>query len=69
MISARILCISKGLRSCMGGNLTIGPDYLEVVSFIGAAVVTHGSIRIHDFGSQYLQMIVWSSAGWASSGR
>lgn len=40
-----------------GGEFTIGPDYLEVVSFIGAAVVTHGSIRIRNAGPQYLDMI------------
>jgi UDP-N-acetylglucosamine 1-carboxyvinyltransferase len=40
-----------------GGEFTIGPDYLEVVSFIGAAVVTHGTVRIHNAGSQYLDMV------------
>jgi UDP-N-acetylglucosamine 1-carboxyvinyltransferase len=40
-----------------GGEFTIGPDYLEVVSFIGAAVVTHGEVRIHNAGNQYLDMI------------
>ncbi len=47
----------EGVAKLHGGEFTIGPDYLEVVSFIGAAVVTHGSIRIHDSGSQYLDMI------------
>jgi UDP-N-acetylglucosamine 1-carboxyvinyltransferase len=47
----------EGVARLHGGEFTIGPDYLEVVSFIGAAVVTHGSIRIHDSGSQYLDMI------------
>jgi len=28
-----------------------------VVSFIGAAVVTHGEVRIHNAGNQYLDMI------------
>ena len=40
-----------------GGEFTIGPDYLEVVSFIGAAVVTRGSIRIKNAGPEYLDMI------------
>ena len=40
-----------------GGEFTVGPDYLEVVSFIGAAVMTHGSIRIRNAGPQYLDMV------------
>jgi UDP-N-acetylglucosamine 1-carboxyvinyltransferase len=46
-----------GVPRLHGGEFTIGPDYLEVVSFIGAAVVTHGSIRIHKAGPEYLGMI------------
>ncbi len=46
-----------GVSHLHGGEFTIGPDYLEVVSFIGAAVVTHGSIRIRNAGPEYLDMI------------
>lgn len=46
-----------GVDSLSGGEFTIGPDYLEVVSYIGAAVVTHGSIRIKDAGVEHLDMI------------
>ena len=46
-----------GVDRLHGGEFTVGPDYLEVVSFIGAAVVTHGSIRIHNAGNEYLDMI------------
>jgi UDP-N-acetylglucosamine 1-carboxyvinyltransferase len=46
-----------GVSKLHGGEFNIGPDYLEVVSFIGAAVVTHGSIRIRKAGQQYLGMI------------
>jgi UDP-N-acetylglucosamine 1-carboxyvinyltransferase len=46
-----------GVPRLHGGEFTIGPDYLEVVSFIGAAVVTHGSVRIKNAGPQYLDMI------------
>jgi UDP-N-acetylglucosamine 1-carboxyvinyltransferase len=46
-----------GVDQLHGGEFTIGPDYLEVVSFIGAAVVTHGSIRIRNAGTGYLDMI------------
>lgn len=47
----------QGVDRLAGGEYTIGPDYLEVVSFIGAAVVTGGSIRIRNAGPQYLDMI------------
>jgi UDP-N-acetylglucosamine 1-carboxyvinyltransferase len=47
----------KGVPRLHGGEFTIGPDYLEVVSFIGASVVTQGSIRIHQAGPDYLDMI------------
>lgn len=47
----------QGVPHLHGGEFTIGPDYLEVVSFIGAAVVTHGDIRIRNAGAEYLDMI------------
>lgn len=47
----------QGVPNLHGGEFSIGPDYLEVVSFIGAAVVTHGSIRIRQAGPRYLDMI------------
>jgi UDP-N-acetylglucosamine 1-carboxyvinyltransferase len=46
-----------GVDKLYGGEFNIGPDYLEVISFIGAAAVTHGSIRIRNAGNQYLDMI------------
>ena len=61
-----------GVPKLHGGEFTIGPDYLEVVSFIGAAVATHGSIRIKKAGNEYLDMIrlvfgrlgvVWKTEG------
>ncbi|TLN24235.1 UDP-N-acetylglucosamine 1-carboxyvinyltransferase, partial [bacterium] len=55
-IGSNTLCI-EGVDKIHGGEFTIGPDYLEVVSFIAAAVVTHGSIRIRNAGEQYLDMI------------
>jgi UDP-N-acetylglucosamine 1-carboxyvinyltransferase len=48
--------IIEGIDKLNGGEFTIGPDYLEVVSYIGAAAVTRGSIRIRDAGPQYLDM-------------
>jgi UDP-N-acetylglucosamine 1-carboxyvinyltransferase len=47
----------QGVEKLTGGEFSIGPDYLEVVSFIGAAAVTGGSIRIRDAGPTYLDMI------------
>lgn len=47
----------QGVDRLSGGEYTIGPDYLEVVSYIGAAAVTHGSIRIRQAAPQYLDMI------------
>lgn len=55
-ISSNTLHI-HGVPKLHGGEFRIGPDYLEVVSFIGAAVVTHGSIRIRKAGPEYLSMI------------
>lgn len=45
-----------GVTSLHGGEYTIGPDYLEVVSFIGAAAITNGSIRITKAAPEYLDM-------------
>ncbi len=55
-----------------GGEYTIGPDYLEVVSFIGAAVITRGSIYIRNAGHEYLGMarLVFQRMGihWETEG-
>ncbi|HEX2990451.1 MAG TPA: UDP-N-acetylglucosamine 1-carboxyvinyltransferase, partial [Anaerolineales bacterium] len=46
-----------GVTSLHGGEFTIGPDYLEVISFVGAAAVTRGNVRIKNAGVENLQMI------------
>jgi UDP-N-acetylglucosamine 1-carboxyvinyltransferase len=46
-----------GVPRLHGGEYTIGPDLLEVVSYIGAAVVTRGSIRVRNAGTQHLGMV------------
>jgi UDP-N-acetylglucosamine 1-carboxyvinyltransferase len=46
----------EGVPRLHGGEFTVGPDYLEVVSFISAAAVTRGELRIVDAGPQYLKM-------------
>jgi UDP-N-acetylglucosamine 1-carboxyvinyltransferase len=47
----------EGVKKLHGGEFTIGPDYLEVISFVGASVVTRGSIRIKNAGHEYLNMV------------
>jgi UDP-N-acetylglucosamine 1-carboxyvinyltransferase len=46
-----------GVAHLHGTEHTIGPDLLEVVSFVGATVVTHGDVRIRNAGVQHLEMI------------
>ena len=55
-IGSNTLHIS-GVDSLHGGEFSIGPDYLEVVSYIGATVITGGSIRIKNAGVEHLDMI------------
>lgn len=47
----------RGVSRLNGCEFTIGPDYLEVASFIGAAVVSHSSICIRKAGPEYLDMV------------
>lgn len=47
----------EGVKELHGGEFTIGPDYLEVVSFIGAAAITNGSIRIRQAAPKHLDMV------------
>ena len=49
----------EGVEKLHGGEFTIGPDYLEVISFVGAAVVTKGEIRIRNAGIKYLDMVAY----------
>lgn len=62
----------EGVDEINGGEFTIGPDYLEVVSFIGAAAVTRGEIRIRNAAPSHLDMIrlVFSRLGviWETDG-
>lgn len=55
-IGSNVLCV-EGVEDLHGAEFTIGPDYLEVISFVGATVVTGGEIRIKDAGVEYLRMI------------
>jgi len=47
----------EGVPALHGADFEIGPDYLEVISFVGAAAVTRGEIIIKNAGVQYLDMI------------
>jgi UDP-N-acetylglucosamine 1-carboxyvinyltransferase len=47
----------EGRERLDGGECTIGPDFMEVGSFIGLAAVTGGEIRIRQAGPQHLGMI------------
>lgn len=55
-IGSNVLVI-EGVERLHGAEFTIGPDYLEVVSYISAAAITGGSIRIRNAGPQYLDMV------------
>ena len=47
----------RGVPKLHGGEYTIGPDYIEVISFVGAAAVTRGNVRIKNSGAKNLKMI------------
>jgi len=62
----------EGVDKLNGCEFTVGADYLEVVSYVGAAAVTKGEITIRNAGNQYLDMIrlvfqrigvVWETKG------
>jgi UDP-N-acetylglucosamine 1-carboxyvinyltransferase len=62
----------EGVPALHGGEYTIGPDYLEVVSFVGGAAITGGEVRIHNAAPEHLEMvrlvlgrlgIVWQEEG------
>ena len=44
--SSRTSSASSGVESLRGGEWTIGPDHVEVASFIGLAAVTGGDVTI-----------------------
>ncbi len=48
--------VIEGVRELKGGEFTIGPDYLEVVSFILAGIMTRGEILIRGAAPGYLDM-------------
>jgi UDP-N-acetylglucosamine 1-carboxyvinyltransferase len=46
-----------GVTRLRGGEARVGADFMEVGSFIGAAVVTGGELLIRDADPQYLDMV------------
>jgi UDP-N-acetylglucosamine 1-carboxyvinyltransferase len=46
-----------GVPKLHGAEYRLGPDYLEVMSFVGAAAVTHGTVRVKNAGVENLKMI------------
>jgi len=55
-IGSNVLRI-QGQERLSGGEWTIGPDFMEVGSFIGLAAVTGGEILIKEAGIEHLGMI------------
>ena len=55
-IGSNLLTI-HGVERLHGTEFRVGADFMEVGSFIGAAVVTGGSIRIKEADPQHLEMI------------
>lgn len=47
----------EGVETLHGAEAAIGPDYLEVASFVGAAAVTGGELHIRQAAPSHLEMI------------
>ena len=47
----------QGVERLHGGEYTIGPDYVEVGSYIALAAVTGGELLIKEAGPEYLRMV------------
>jgi UDP-N-acetylglucosamine 1-carboxyvinyltransferase len=50
--------VVRGGRSLHGATYEIGPDHIEVGSFIGLAAVTRSALRIHRAGVAHLPMVL-----------
>jgi UDP-N-acetylglucosamine 1-carboxyvinyltransferase len=55
-VGSNVLTI-HGVDRLHGGEFRVGADYIEVGSFIGAAAVTKGRVRIKQAAPQHLHMI------------
>jgi len=52
----------QGVSKLHSGEVRIGADYMEVGSFIGAAIMTGGELLIKDADPQHMEMIAFSFA-------
>ena len=52
-----VAAVGQGADRLGGGECTIGPDFMEVGSFVGLAAVTGGEILIKNSAPQHLGMI------------
>ncbi len=55
-IGSNVLTI-EGVDRLHGGEFTLGADIIEVGSFIGAAAITHGRVRIKNASPEHLRMV------------
>jgi UDP-N-acetylglucosamine 1-carboxyvinyltransferase len=55
-IGSNVLTI-EGAGKLNGGEFTIGADIIEVGSFIGAAAITNGRVRIKNASPEHLRMV------------
>jgi UDP-N-acetylglucosamine 1-carboxyvinyltransferase len=56
-IGSNILTI-HGVGSLTGAEYTLGPDYMEIGSFLGLAAVTHSEILIKNAAPEHLRMML-----------
>ncbi len=54
--------IINGVERLHGGEVRVGADYMEVGSFIGAAIMTGGELLITDADPQHLEMVALTFA-------
>lgn len=54
-VGSNIITI-RGVDRLRGGDFTIGPDFMEVGSFIGLGAITPGDVRIENAGVRDLRM-------------
>jgi UDP-N-acetylglucosamine 1-carboxyvinyltransferase len=47
----------QGVDSLHGGEFTIGPDYMEVGSYVAMAAMTRGELRIHNAAPRHMRMV------------
>ena len=47
----------KGVKTLHGSEFTIGPDYIEIGSFVGLTAATHGDVVIHGVETSQLPII------------